>query len=120
MTAPPSDRNRVLHGDEALVADAVRQLDTQGLGLPPRINSDPDSAERGLAHLVLTVVEILRQLMERQAVRRMEGGGLSDEQIDRLGSTLLALEDRMQELIEHFGLRQDDLRLPVGTVHDLM
>ena len=73
-------------------------------GLPPRIDSDPESVERGLVTLVLTLVELLRQLMERQALRRVDQGDLSDEQIERIGTTLMLLEQRMDELREHFGL----------------
>ena len=65
---------------------------------PRRINADPEKVERGLAQLVLTLVELLRQLMERQALRRMEGGTLTDEQIERLGETFMKLEQRMDEL----------------------
>lgn len=66
---------------------------------------------RGLAQLVLTVVELLREVLERQAVRRAEGDSLTDEQAERLGDTLLALDERMDELVEIFGLDRDDLRL---------
>lgn len=66
---------------------------------------------RGLAQLVLTVVELLREVLERQAVRRAEGDSLTDEQVERLGDTLLALDERMDELVEIFDLDRDDLRL---------
>jgi Gas vesicle protein K len=60
-----------------------------------RINSDPESVERGLVSLVLTLVELLRQLMERQAIRRVDRGDLTDEQIERIGTTLMLLEEKM-------------------------
>src|SRR4051812_22093750 len=88
-------------------------------GLSRRVNADPESVERGLAQLVLTIVELLRQLMERQALRRMDGGTLSEEQIERLGSTFMALEARMEELCEEFGLTEEDLNLapaPLGKL----
>ena len=88
--------------------------------LPRRINADPERAERGLAQLVLTVVELLRQLMERQALRRIEGGGLDDEQIERLGVALMRLEQRMEELKAEFGLEDEDLNLNLGPLGDLM
>ena len=95
----------------------VRRLDE---ALSQRIAADPDNVERGLAQLVLTVVELLRQLMERQALRRVEAGGLSEEQVDRLGSTLMALEERMEELKETFGLSDEELNLDLGPLGTLL
>ena len=88
--------------------------------LPRRIEADPENVERGLAQLVLTLIELLRQLMERQALRRMEVGNLDDEQIERLGETFMKLEQRMHELTEHFGLEQKDLNLNLGPLGDLL
>jgi len=85
-----------------------------------RVQADPENVERGLAALVLTVVELLRQLMERQALRRVEAGGLDDETIERLGSTLMALAQRMDELKETFGLDDDDLNLDLGPLGRLL
>jgi Gas vesicle protein K len=85
-----------------------------------RIDADPESVEKGLVSLVLTVVELLRQLMERQALRRVDDGTLSDEQIERIGSTLMALESRMGELREHFGLDPEDLNLDLGPLGPLL
>jgi Gas vesicle protein K len=84
------------------------------------LEMDQDSVERGLAALVLTIVELLRQLMERQALRRVDEGDLTDEQIERMGSTLMALEERMTELREHFGLRPEDLNLDLGPLGPLL
>ena len=81
-----------------------------------RIEADPESVEKGLVQLVLTLVELLRQLMERQALRRVEAGGLSDEEVERLGRTLMLLEQRMEELREHFGLEPEDLNLDLGPL----
>jgi hypothetical protein len=85
-----------------------------------RIEADPENVERGLAALVLTIVELLRQLMERQALRRVEAGGLDDETIERLGSTLMALEARMNELKEIFGLDDEDLNIDLGPLGRLL
>lgn len=85
-----------------------------------RIEADPDDVARGLAQLVLTLIELLRQLMERQAVRRVEAGGLTDEQIDRLGEALMALEQRMEELKQDFGLEDDELNLDLGPLGKLL
>ena len=83
-------------------------------------DDDPRAAERGLAALVLTVVELLRQLMERQALRRMETGSLDDEQIERLGQTFMKLAERMEELKAEFGLRDEDLNLDLGPLGSLL
>jgi hypothetical protein len=85
-----------------------------------RLDSDTESVEKGLATLVLTIVELLRQLMERQALRRVENGSLSEDQIERIGSTLMALESRMAELREHFGLEPEDLNLDLGPLGPLL
>lgn len=85
-----------------------------------RIEADSEDMARGLGQLVLTLVELLRQLMERQAIRRVEGGGLTDEQIEKLGQALMALEDRMDELKEVFGLTDEDLNLDLGPLGKLL
>lgn len=91
-----------------------------GNALSRRVNADPESVERGLAQLVLTIVELLRQLMERQALHRVEAGGLSEDEIERLGSTLMLLEQRMEELREHFGFDEKDLNLNLGPLGNLL
>ena len=83
--------------------------------LPERIDIDPDDVERGLAGLVLGVVELLRQVLEKQAVRRMEGGTLTDDEIERVGLALMRLERKVHELAGHFGLSDEDLRLRIGA-----
>jgi uncharacterized protein YjiS (DUF1127 family) len=88
--------------------------------LPQRVSVDPEGAERGLAKLVLTLIELLRQLMERQALRRMEAGSLSDQEIERLGQTFLKLASRMEELKQIFDLADEDLNLNLGPLGDLM
>jgi hypothetical protein len=85
-----------------------------------RINSDPATVERGLATLVLTLVELLRQLMERQAIRRVDHGDLTDEQVERIGTTLMLLEEKMVELREHFGLEPEDLNIDLGPLGPLL
>jgi hypothetical protein len=85
-----------------------------------RIGADPESVEKGLVTLVLTLVELLRQLMERQALRRVEQGSLTDDQIEKVGSTLMALEARMAELRDHFGLTVEDLNLDLGPLGPLL
>jgi hypothetical protein len=83
--------------------------------VPERIDLDPDDIERGLAGLVLTLVEFLRQVLERQAIRRMEGGTLSDDEVERVGLALMRLEQKIGEIAEQFGLDQDDIQLRIGA-----
>ena len=85
-----------------------------------RIEADPENVEKGLVQLVLTIVELLRQLMERQALHRIEGGSLTDEEVEQLGRTFMALSERMEELREHFGLDEKDLNLNLGPLGDLL
>ncbi|TMW72220.1 gas vesicle protein K [Alteribacter natronophilus] len=85
-----------------------------------RVSLDPEKAEDGLAQLVLTVIELLRQLVERQAMRRVEGGTLNDEQIEKLGVALMNLEEKMEELKEHFNLDDDDLNIDLGPLGNLL
>ncbi|GLW72863.1 gas vesicle protein GvpK [Kitasatospora phosalacinea] len=87
---------------------------------PRRVELDPETVGRDLASLVLTVVELLRQLMERQALRRIDRGDLDEEQVEQLGLTLMALEDRMAELREHFGLTPEDLNIDLGPLGPLL
>jgi hypothetical protein len=81
---------------------------------------DPETAERSLVALVLTVVELLRQLMERQAIRRFGQGDLTDDQAEQVGATLMALDQRMGELCDYFGLARDDLNLDLGPLGPLL
>jgi hypothetical protein len=95
---------------------AMTPLEAVAEGLPPRLNTDPDKIENGLAKLVLTLIEVLRKVLEHQAVRRMEGGHLSDEEVERLGVALLRLNDRMQDMKGIFGLTDDDLQIDLGPL----
>jgi uncharacterized protein YjiS (DUF1127 family) len=108
------DRVLAAGGD---VEAAARRLDDV---LPGRVVADPEKVEQGLAQLVLTLVELLRQLMERQALRRMDEGDLTDEEIERLGLTFMRLAERMDELKATFGLRDEDLNLDLGPIGTLL
>jgi Gas vesicle protein K len=88
--------------------------------LPERINVDARSVEQGLAKLVLTLIELVRRLLEKQAVRRMEGGGLTPEQVEELGLALMKLEEKMRELKGQFGLEDEDLNLDLGPIGKLI
>ena len=97
-----------------------RELQQIRGALPERINVDPEGIEQGLAQLVLTLIEFLRQVLERQAVRRMEGGTLSDEEVERVGLALMKLEEKVHELADQFGLRPSDLNINLGPLGDLV
>jgi gas vesicle protein GvpK len=106
------------------VADEIGELRRElervrGL-LPDRVNVDPEGVEQGLAKLVLTLVEFLRQLLERQAIRRMDGGTLSDDEVERVGVALMRLEAKVREMAEAFGLDPDDLNLGLGPIGKLL
>jgi uncharacterized protein YjiS (DUF1127 family) len=99
------------------IAEAIPSIDD---ALSRRVNTGPENVERGLAQLVLTIIELLRQLMERQALRRMEDGTLSEDEIERLGQTFIALAERMDQLCEEFGLTEQDLNLNLGPLGNLL
>ncbi|MDF3298837.1 gas vesicle protein K [Streptomyces tropicalis] len=125
-SAGPQDRfgevadaaTRALH----LLPATPRDLrSSPGSAAPPhRIATDPDTVERDLVRLVLTLVELLRQLMERQALHRVDQGDLTEEQEERLGATLLVLHDRMNDLCARYGLTMDDLNLDLGPLGTLL
>jgi hypothetical protein len=104
-------------GDLDLVAN---QLESVRSAFPSRVDADPERVEKGLAQLVLTLVELLRQLMERQALHRMEQGTLTDEEVERLGETFMKLSKRMDELKAEFGLEDKDLNLELGPLGNLL
>jgi uncharacterized protein involved in exopolysaccharide biosynthesis len=106
--------------ETAHAEEFVEQLRCVTDTLPSRINIDAQSVEQGLAKLVLTLIEFIRRLLEKQAVRRMEGGDLSPEQIEELGLALMKLEAKLQELKTQFGLTDDDLNLDLGPIGRLI
>lgn len=112
-------QHKVLHstGDPT---EFAAELERACATLPQRVNADPEGVERGLAKLVLTLIELLRQLMERQALRRIERGTVSDDEIERLGETFMRLEQRMEELKVIFGLENEDLNLNLGPLGRLL
>jgi Gas vesicle protein K len=85
-----------------------------------RVDCSPENIEQGLAKLVLSLIELLRQLLERQAIRRMEGGSLTEEQVEDMGTALMKLESKIQELAAHFGLTPADLNLNLGPLGNLL
>jgi hypothetical protein len=97
-----------------------RELQHVQGALPSRIDVDPEGVEQGLAQLVLTLVEFVRQLLERQAVRRMEGGSLTDEEVERVGLALMRLEETVDKLANQFGLKPSDLNINLGPIGNLL
>jgi len=102
------------------IAALTEELMTVRASSPNRVVLDPDKVEQGLAQLVLTVIELLRQLMERQALRRVEHGTIDDAAIERLGLAFMRLDERMIELKQTFGLRDEDLNIDLGPLGKLM
>ena len=99
---------------ESLRAELERQA------AAPRWNADPEDVQRSVARLVLTLVEFLRQLLERQAIRRMERDTLTPEQTEDIGLALMRLEETVRDLAERFGLSPDDLDVDLGPLGRLL
>jgi di/tripeptidase len=112
-------RDKLLAGEPefTLFGDELERLDG---ALRRRVNADREGLEKGLAQLVLTLIELLRQLMERQALRRIDGGSLTADEIERLGQTFMLLEERMAELKEAFEIEDEDLNLDLGPLGRLI
>lgn len=112
MTEPVSIDSAV----EQIKQELARVYD----GTTTRFDCTPENVEQGLARLVLTLVEFLRSLLERQAIRRMEGGSLSDEKVEEMGLALMKLEQKVTEIAAHFGLKPEDLNLELGPMGNLL
>jgi hypothetical protein len=105
-------------------ADAVERLAAElrevAPSLPARLDASPDDIEAGVGQLVLTLVEFVRQVLEHQAIRRMEGGSLTDDETERLGLALMRLEERLEDIREAFGLEPGDLNIDLGPLGRLL
>jgi hypothetical protein len=106
----------LITNEEDELRDALTFTDSV---IPERISADPEIVENGLARLVLSIIELIRRLLEKQALRRMDAGTLSEEEIERLGNALMKLEEKMDELKRVFGLSDEDLNLKLGPVRTL-
>ena len=102
-----------------LRADSQSSATAATADLPSKIKLDPDNVRNGLAQLVLTLVELLRELLERQALRRIDGGSLTKGEIERLGETFLRLAEEIEKLKEYFGFTDEDLNLNLGPLGKL-
>ena len=135
LRAPTSSDGRVdlagrLSGDLTALDDFARELGGRTRGdprdakaadfLPRRINANEETIEKDLAKLVLALVDLVRQLMERQAARRVNAGSLSDDEVERMGETFLKLDRKMVELKAAFGLEGEDLNLNLGPIRNLL
>lgn len=104
---------------EHAIAGLNQELAALSSGTTQRIDCNSENIEQGLARLVLSLIELLRRLLERQAIRRMEGGTLADAQIEEMGLALMKLEKKIRELAAQFGLRPEDLNLDLGPLGQL-
>lgn len=133
VVAPPAGRRparrkkpRVVAKAGALTVTEVAELDELRRELervstaPLRWNADPDDVQKSVAHLVLTLVEFIRRLLERQAIRRMEQGTLTEQQTEDVGRALMQLEDTLRDIAARFGIDPGELNLDLGPVGTLM
>lgn len=104
----------------AELEDLRRELERVGGATPARWNAEPDDVQRSVARLVLTLVEFIRRLLERQAIRRMEGGTLSDAETEDIGQALMKLEETVRDIAGKFGIHTEDLNLELGPIGKLM
>lgn len=103
----------MLTNEERQLREALSFTDRM---LPDRISADSEAIENGLAKLVLSIVELVRRLLEKQALRRMDAGNLTDDEIERLGNALMKLEEKMAELKRAFGLSDEELNMKLGPL----
>lgn len=110
----------MIENDESGFQIATCLKEFEGSGQVERINPTPDNADQGLAKLVLTLVELLRRVMEHEALRRIDGGTLTEQEIEQMGETFQKLDDKMKEMREIFGLNPEDLNIDLGPLGNLM
>jgi hypothetical protein len=117
----PASKRRVAAVDVQEIESLRAELDRLGASSsPPRWNADPDEVRRSVAKLVLTLVEFIRQILERQAIRRMEAGTLTEAETESVGLALMRLEETVRDLGAQFGLAPDDLKLDLGPIGKLV
>jgi hypothetical protein len=106
---------------EVTELEALRQeIERMGSASPLRWNADPEEVQRSVAQLVLTLIEFVRRLLERQAIRRMESGTLTDQQTEDVGRALMRLEETVREMAGKFGIPPEDLNLDLGPLGKLI
>jgi Gas vesicle protein K len=104
---------------EQAIEGLNQELASIASGTTQRLDCNSENIDQGLARLVLSLIELLRKLLERQAIRRMEGGTLDDTQIEEMGLALMKLEQKIRELAQHFGLKPEELNLDLGPLGQL-
>ena len=104
---------------EQAIEGLNQELVSLANGTAQRLDCTPENIEQGLARLVLSLIELLRRLLERQAIRRMEGASLDDAKIEEMGLALMKLEQKIREMADHFGLKPEDLNLDLGPLGNL-
>jgi hypothetical protein len=128
-TSAPKHSQKTVHrrpkrGPGALEIQEIEslrsELDRLAAAAPPRWNADPEDVRRSVGKLVLTLVEFIRQILERQAIRRMEAQTLTPEETESVGLALMRLEETVRDLAEQFGLKPEDLNLELGPIGKLM
>ena len=110
----------MIEDDESGIKVAECIIDFEEQSKVGRVNANQDNADQGLAKLVLTLVELLRRVMEHEALRRIDGGTLTEREIEEMGETFLKLDNKMTEMREIFGLKEEDLNLDLGPLGNLM
>src|SRR3954447_8204752 len=105
---------------ETAIEGLNQELASVTKGAAQRIDCSPENIEQGLARLVLSLIELLRRLLERQAIRRMEGGSLGDAKVEGMGQALMRLEAKVNEIAGAFGLKPEDLNLELGPLGNLL
>ena len=107
--------------DSSAMGDFARTMTSGQISQPPRhLNLDAEKTKNGLAQLVLTVVKLLHELLEKQALRRIDGGDLTDDEIERLGRTLMRQSEELARISREFGLKDEDLNLDLGPLGKLL
>ncbi|MDR3587848.1 MAG: gas vesicle protein K [Desulfosporosinus sp.] len=106
--------------DQSATKMAERMMDFEDRSSAGRVNTNKANADQGLAKLVLSLVELLRRVMEHEALRRIDGGTLTEGEIEEMGETFLKLDNKMVEMREIFGLKVEDLNLDLGPLGNLM
>jgi len=102
--------------EDGLLHQLKNEINASDFCLPNRLDMSPEQASKGLVQLALTIVNLLKEIMEKQAMRRMESDSLTEAEVERLGTTFMLLEERMDELRDIFGLTPDDLQLNLGNL----
>src|SRR5579859_8125255 len=105
---------------EQAIEGLNQELVSLANGTAQRLDCTPENIEQGLARLVLSLIELLRRLLERQAIRRVEGGSLSEAKIEEMGQALMKLEAKVHEIAAVFGLKPEDLNLELGPLGNLL